>query len=153
VALADRCVQCGLCLPVCPTYRLDRLEPESPRGRIALARGWALDLVAPDPAGETHLDQCLGCRSCEAACPAGVEYGALLVAARARQRERRAAGVRQRLLEWMVARPGILAAMLAVYRALYQVLPPIWRPLPQPPRRRRPREHPHAAQQPQPLDI
>lgn len=133
VALADRCVQCGLCLPVCPTYRLDRLEPESPRGRIALARGWALDLVAPDPAGEAHLDQCLGCRSCEAVCPAGVEYGALLVAARSRQRARRAAGLRQRLLEAATARPRFLAGFLAVYRALYPVLPKGLRPLPRPP--------------------
>lgn len=133
VALADRCVQCGLCLPVCPTYRLDRLEPESPRGRIALARGWALDLVAPDPAGEAHLDQCLGCRSCEAVCPAGVEYGALLVAARARQRGRRAPGLRQRLLEMMAVRPRLLAAALAFYRTLYPVLPAAWRPLPRPP--------------------
>src|SRR5690606_38610999 len=111
VALADRCVQCGLCLPACPTYRLDRLEPESPRGRIALARGWALDLVAPDPAGEAHLDQCLGCRSCEAVCPAGVEYGALLVAARVRQRRRRTPGLRLRWLEALAARPGLMAAL------------------------------------------
>jgi len=133
VALADRCVQCGLCLPVCPTYRLDRLEPESPRGRIALARGWALDLVAPDPAGEAHLDQCLGCRSCEAVCPAGVEYGALLVAARARQRDRRAPGLRQRLLESAAARPRVLAALLRLYRVLHPLLPAAWRPLPRPP--------------------
>lgn len=133
VALADRCVQCGLCLPVCPTYRLDRLEPESPRGRIALVRGWALDVVAPDPAGEAHLDRCLGCRSCEVVCPAGVEYGALLVAARARQRERRAPGVRQRLLELLVARPRLLAMALGMYRALFPALPAAWRPLPRPP--------------------
>ena len=143
VALADRCVQCGLCLPACPTYRLDRLEPESPRGRIALARGWALDLVAADPAGEAHLDQCLGCRSCEAVCPAGVEYGALLVAARVRQRRRRTPGLRLRWLEALAARPGLMAALLRLYRAAWPVLPAACRPLPRPPvhPRARPRAH------------
>jgi len=134
LALADRCVQCGLCLPACPTYRLDRLEPESPRGRIALARGWALGLVAPDPAGEAHLDRCLGCRSCEAVCPAGVEYGALLLAARTRQRARRRPGRCQRLLEALAARPRWLAVLLGAYRALHPLLPRAWRPLPRPPR-------------------
>lgn len=133
VALADRCVQCGLCLPSCPTYSVSRIEAESPRGRIALARAWALDTIQPTPAGETHLDQCLGCRSCEAVCPAGVQYGALLVQARERQRERRPAGWRQRAIEWLAARPALLRRGLGAYGTVFRGLPAQWRPLPRPP--------------------
>ncbi|QGW64041.1 4Fe-4S dicluster domain-containing protein [Lysobacter soli] len=132
VALADRCVQCGLCLPACPTYAESRLEAESPRGRIALARAWALETIPPTPAGETHLDQCLGCRSCEAVCPAGVQYGALLVQARSRQRERRSAGWRQKSIEALVARPALLGALLRAYGRVHAWLPAQRRLLPPP---------------------
>lgn len=133
VALADRCVQCGLCLPVCPTYGRDRLEAESPRGRIALARAWALETIDATVVGDAHLDHCLGCRNCETACPAGVEYDALLVLARGRQRERRRAGVRQRLAERLASRPGLMTRVIDAYRTAYRWLPQRWRPLPKPP--------------------
>lgn len=133
VALADQCVQCGLCLPACPTYRRDGIEAESPRGRIALARGWALEALEPTPVGDDHLDRCLGCRSCEAACPAGVRYGALLVEARRRQRARRRAGLRQRLLEALAARPRLLALLMRFYAHVFPLLPTSTRPLPRPP--------------------
>ncbi|MEO6170061.1 MAG: (Fe-S)-binding protein [Lysobacter sp.] len=133
VALADRCVQCGLCLPDCPTYGRERLESESPRGRIALVRAWALDTIVPGPIGDAHLDHCLGCRSCEAVCPAGVEYGALLVTARGRQRERRGAGLTQRVTEALAARPRLLALLLGGYRRLYPLLPAGLKRLPPPP--------------------
>ncbi|WP_081974943.1 (Fe-S)-binding protein [Novilysobacter arseniciresistens] len=134
VALADRCVQCGLCLPVCPTYTRGRLEAESPRGRIALARAWALQAIEPTAIGDRHLDQCLGCRSCEAVCPAGVEYGALLQLARTRRRTRRGASLRQRLTEWFTARPQLLSRAFGLYRLLHPALPARLRPLPRPPR-------------------
>jgi len=133
VALADQCVQCGLCLNACPTYRLDELEPESPRGRIALARHWALGTIEPTPTADTHLDHCLGCRACEVVCPAGVRYGPLLVEARTEQRMRRQPGWRQRAIERLVARPLLLAALLGVYRRMFPLLPAGLRPLPEPP--------------------
>lgn len=132
-ALSDRCVQCGLCLPACPTYARERLETESPRGRIALLRAWALEAAAPTPAGEAHLDHCLGCRRCEAVCPAGVHYGELLVEGRRRQRKRRGAAWRQRALEALAARPRLLDALLRLYRSLHPLLPGPLRPLPRPP--------------------
>ena len=83
IALADQCVMCGLCLPHCPTYRLERSEAESPRGRIALARALAGDGTAASASALAHLDHCLGCLSCQAVCPSGVRYEELLVRTRA----------------------------------------------------------------------
>jgi glycolate oxidase iron-sulfur subunit len=133
LALADRCVQCGLCLPACPTYGLERNEAESPRGRIALARAWTLGTIEPTVPADAHLDHCLGCRSCEAVCPAGVQYGELLVEARERQRARRGTGWKQATAEWLAARPTALEALFGGYRWLFNALPRSLRQLPRPP--------------------
>jgi glycolate oxidase iron-sulfur subunit len=131
-ALADQCVQCGLCLPACPTYALEPIETESPRGRIALIKAWDSGLLVPTGAGERHLDQCLGCRRCEAVCPANVAYGPILNQARAHQRSRRTPGWRQRGAELLVARSDLRRIAFDMYRWLWPLLPSALRPLPRP---------------------
>jgi glycolate oxidase iron-sulfur subunit len=77
------CIHCGLCLEACPTYVVTGDENDGPRGRLYLMRAVGEGRLASDSAAfERHIDRCLGCRACEQVCPAGVEYGQLLEAAR-----------------------------------------------------------------------
>jgi glycolate oxidase iron-sulfur subunit len=98
----DTCVRCGLCLSSCPTFELTGMEGYSPRGRIATARQLSTREGRLSPVVSEYLDTCLGCRACEAVCPAGVPYGRILEGARASVPPRM--GVASRLMLWATAR-------------------------------------------------
>lgn len=72
------CVHCGLCTAACPTYLETGNENDSPRGRIYLMRAVTDGRVELSDKITRHLDLCLDCRSCETACPSGVQYGRLI---------------------------------------------------------------------------
>lgn len=76
------CVQCGLCLPHCPTYRVTGDERRSPRGRIALMRAVEWDGAPADAEWHEAMDTCVGCLGCETACPSAVPYGRLIAGTR-----------------------------------------------------------------------
>ncbi len=100
----DACIRCGLCLPACPTYEVSRTEMEGPRGRLTLMRAAADGRVGVGGAFREHLDSCLGCRSCETACPSGVRYGALLEQAREAIEAERPKSRLESFMRWLCLR-------------------------------------------------
>ncbi|MFV1989196.1 MAG: (Fe-S)-binding protein [Acidimicrobiales bacterium] len=74
------CVNCGLCLPHCPTYRVTGEESLSPRGRIGLMRESVTDEI--DDEFVRAMDTCVQCMGCVTACPAGVRFDRLISTAR-----------------------------------------------------------------------
>ncbi|MEZ5174902.1 MAG: (Fe-S)-binding protein [Acidimicrobiia bacterium] len=77
------CVACGLCLPVCPTFRLTGDETASPRGRLAAMTLVDAAGVAVDDRFAEMMSLCLQCRACETACPSLVPFGEAMEGARA----------------------------------------------------------------------
>jgi glycolate oxidase iron-sulfur subunit len=121
--LIDKCVHCGFCLPVCPTYVLWQEEMDSPRGRIYLMKMAADGAATINETWVSHFDACLGCMACMTACPSGVDYGKLIEATRAqieRRYTRPPAEIRfRRFLFSTFTRPSLLRALMLPLR-LYQ---------------------------------
>ncbi len=80
---ADLCVQCGLCLSVCPTYALTGEEIQSPRGRVMLYRAAAVGELMDDQTVLKAAYDCLDCQACQTICPSGVKPGELALETRA----------------------------------------------------------------------
>lgn len=95
-AFLRQCIHCGFCLASCPTYALTAREISSPRGRIRMMKNVAEGTTAIDEIFMHEMFFCLDCRACETACPPGVQYGALIEAARAQVENFRASQPRGR---------------------------------------------------------
>jgi glycolate oxidase iron-sulfur subunit len=105
-AILRRCVHCGFCNAVCPTYQLLGDESDGPRGRIYLLKQ-LLEGAAVTEQTQLHLDRCLSCKSCATTCPSGVNYGRL-------------ADIGRHQLEQQVGRPW---QQVVLRKALTSLLP------------------------------
>jgi glycolate oxidase iron-sulfur subunit len=106
----NTCVQCGLCLPHCPTYRVTGDEALSPRGRIQLMREVQLHDAPLSEQVVEAFETCVQCRGCEPACPSSVPYGRLMEQTRAALAVRRLTAPRwQRLALRGLNKPQLLA--------------------------------------------
>jgi glycolate oxidase iron-sulfur subunit len=81
-SIVRKCVHCGLCTAVCPTYVTLGNELDSPRGRIYLIKDMFENGRDAEADVATHVDRCLSCLSCTTTCPSGVDYMHLVDLAR-----------------------------------------------------------------------
>ncbi len=79
---ATDCMRCGLCISVCPTYKLSQTEAETPRSRIRTIDKIINGNTAVTGEELRHLNNCTQCRACETVCPSKMAYGQLFDRAR-----------------------------------------------------------------------
>jgi D-lactate dehydrogenase len=115
--IANACIECGYCEPVCPSRHLTT----TPRQRIALRR----EMMRHDPGSPIQkallkeyeydaVQTCAGDSSCEHACPVQINTGILMKQFRHMEHSRREEWVAERIaVSWGAVEPIARASMFA----------------------------------------
>lgn len=74
---ANDCMRCGLCISLCPTYKINQIEAETPRSRIRTIDKILSNTGYVSAEELSYLNHCTQCRACETMCPSQMAYGQL----------------------------------------------------------------------------
>ena len=99
-----RCLQCGYCAEICPTYQLTGDENENSRGRVKLIKEMLEKGGRPDKITVRHIDRCMSCLACMSTCPSFVNYMRLVDHAREYIEDKYQRPLLDRLQRWTLAK-------------------------------------------------
>jgi glycolate dehydrogenase iron-sulfur subunit len=100
------CIRCGLCLAVCPTYRVHLNEVAGPRGRVALARKNLEGELTLSSNLVEQMNACFACLACNEICPVGIRPAELTLSMRYVQEQVKPTGWKQTLFGGLISHPG-----------------------------------------------
>ncbi len=106
----SRCVKCGSCAAVCPTYLRERDESYSTRGRMALIEAVLDGRLAISRPYKDRLETCTTCLACEAACPSAVPVTEIIQAAKEHAVAEKGMGAIRSVIAAIMRRPALFRA-------------------------------------------
>jgi len=107
----SRCVRCGSCSTVCPSFLADRRESRSPRGRMALIDAVLNGAIGASDLYQDRLATCTGCLACEAQCASGVPAATIIQAAKAEAFAEKGPGIIGRAVSLSLRHPSLMASL------------------------------------------
>lgn len=117
------CLKCAMCQPVCPTYKVTKMERHSPRGRVQMVKHYVEGDLSISRGLEEALMSCLLCESCAAACPSGVRLDRLFENMRVELRQNLGNKLSKKALFAALSNPLLMRLGARVIRVGLDVIP------------------------------
>lgn len=106
----SRCVKCGSCGAVCPSYLHERDESFSARGRMTLIKAVLDGRLAVSGIYKDRLATCTTCLACEASCPSNVPVTEIIQTAKEQAVAESGMGIIKSAIAAMVKQPALFRA-------------------------------------------
>jgi len=106
----SRCVKCGSCSAVCPSYLHERDESFSARGRMTLIKAVLDGRLSFSGILKDRLATCTTCLACEASCPSNVPVTEIIQAAKEQAVAESGMGMIKNVIATLVKQPALFRA-------------------------------------------
>lgn len=114
---ASKCVRCGACKALCPTYMTTSNETMGARGRVALIGELGTKRLAPGRNLAEKIFSCMLCGACKGLCPLGIDIPEVMYQGRAALRRSYKRGrLLRAALKRSLSRPDMAFSLLRAYR-------------------------------------
>jgi glycolate oxidase iron-sulfur subunit len=126
IPAAGNCGKCGICLAICPVFKVLKEEQASPRARIRLIKAYKDKKLPSSPLLKELISKCLMCGSCTANCPSGVDHYSRFMEMRSRLIEEQGDRVEIRGLVYLLAKEQRLRLAMGMARLGQGIIPGVF---------------------------